>query len=270
MKEGFFMNKNYLSPSLFSAEGMINYVRKKKPKLLKNVSPFPERAILYLPFGKAPFLKGQKDIAFSHSFCFLGLNVDIYRPLKKKSKSLAVVSSIGMGAPSAVVCLEKLRALKVKKFISIGLAGALTSNLKAGELKVGEALFIKKAFRDEGTSYHYKTPSPCYVECQKGFNKGLNFVETQYKHSIKKVCSWTTDAPFRETKQGVLGFYAQGAKCVEMEASALMAVGEYYDLPVACFAVISDELSPQGFLPNFFNPLVKKNLHNLMNQLYLF
>lgn len=184
------------------------------------------------------------------------IHIDLYKKKQgKKELLVGVVSNLGIGAPSSVLCLEMLRARGAKEFISLGLVGSLNP-----DLKIGKKVFIVKAFRDEGCSYHYKAPS-AYIELPS--NK-LKFFE---KINLKPVTSWTTDAPWRETKEEVLYFQSQGVECVEMESSALMAAAEHYGLSVFCLGVVSDHLSPKGWIPQFSHPSIKKNLYELLNQI---
>ena len=185
----------------------------------------------------------------------IGCTIDLYKKKQNTQEMwVGVASQFGVGAPAGVLCLEQLRALGVKEFISVGMVGALNP-----DLEIGKKVIIKKAFRDEGCSYHYKAASP-YVELSD------NKLKLFEKIKLKPVVSWTTDAPFRETKEEVLYFQSKGVECVEMESSAFMAVGEHYELSVYCTGVVSDHLSAKGWSPQFFQPAVKKGLCELLNQ----
>ena len=252
-----FISDKHKKPSLVSPESLMSYVGGIGASL-------PSYAILCFADGIAQSFKTHESFLDTVPFHKTGMNIDLYRspnPLKEvrgaKSASVCVVSRFGIGAPASVVCLEKLRALKVKKIISLGLAGALNP-----DLKTGTKVLLQKAFRDEGCSYHYKAPSDYVI---------IGDSKTQEKliqnFGLRPVVSWTTSAPFRETAEEVRYFRSQGVDCVEMEASALMAVGEYYGISVFCLSVVSDHLSPEGWTPQFFDPAVKKSLHELLEQL---
>ena len=235
------VSKKYKKPSLVSPE-----------QLVKNKNTLPDKIVLC--FSKRTALSLRKAPGFKKTISLYktGLSLDLYQ---KKRLLTGVVSDFGLGASASVFCLELLRAGGAKKFISLGIVGSLTP-----DLKVGEKVFIIKAFRDEGCSYHYKRAEP-YIDLPlERFSqfKGLK---------LKPVTSWTTDAPFRETKEEVLYFQSKGVECVDMEASALMAVTEYYKLHITCLGVVSDHLSPQGWKPNFSHPNVKKSLYELLNQI---
>ena len=243
--------------SLVSSEKLSLYCAKKRG--LKAPLRLPSRAILCFTAGLARAFKGHKNFQESVPFYKTGLHIDLYKRKNTAHTGACLVSRFGIGAPGAVVCLEKLRAGGVTKFISLGLVGALNP-----ELKTGDKVLIKKSFRDEGCSYHYKAPSP-YVSARAGHT----FKTLARELKLKTVVSWTTDAPFRETKKSVLYFKSQGADCVEMESSALMAVGEYYNLSVCCIGVVSDHLSANTWTPNFFHHSIKKSLYEALNKILL-
>ncbi len=65
---------------------------------------------------------------------------------------------------------------------------------------------------------------------------------------------WTTDAVYRENRSRMQGLVRQGALGVEMEASALFAVGAYRGVRVASLLVVSDELAGDAWKPGFRDP----------------
>jgi uridine phosphorylase len=61
-----------------------------------------------------------------------------------------VVTSTGIGGPSAAIAMEELVALGADTFIRVGTAGSMRSDILPGHLGV-----IRAAIRDEGTTRHY-------------------------------------------------------------------------------------------------------------------
>ena len=57
--------------------------------------------------------------------------------------------------------------------------------------------------------------------------------------------SWTTDAPFRETKSAIQEMKEQNVACVEMEASALYAFGKAKNKEVICFAHLTNAMAQE-------------------------
>ena len=147
----------------------------------------------------------------------------------------------GFGAPTAVMTLEELIAFGVKNFVNIGTAGGLQQSMN-----VGDIVICDRAIRDEGTSHHYlpdeKYAHPCteltHRLCTAFESKGI-----QYSRGT----SWTTDAPYRETIEELREYCADGVATVEMEASALFAVGAYRGVGVSSIVVVSDILSEKDW-----------------------
>jgi uridine phosphorylase len=57
--------------------------------------------------------------------------------------------NFGIGAPVVTILLEDFVALGVRRFVSIGIAGALAKSLAIGDIAV-----LERAIRDEGVSHH--------------------------------------------------------------------------------------------------------------------
>ena len=239
----------YKLSSLTQARSLIAYIQKTTS--LKNL---PERAILCFSKSPAISLRQKKEFQCTLPTGKLGMLIDIYQHSQQKT---AVISGFGFGAPAAVVCMEKLIALGVKQLFSVGIMGSLTP-----DLSIGEKVLCMRAFRDEGCSYHYKAPSD-YVELPD-FIDALDIEKILH---IKRVSAWTTDAPFRESKEEILHFQKLGVQCVDMESSALLAVGEYYKIKVFCLGVISDQLSLESWNPAFFNKNVQRNINEILYKL---
>ena len=140
------------------------------------------------------------------------------------------------GAPYAVMILEKLIALGAQTVIALGWCGSLRAEAKIGDLIVPEA-----AYSEEGTSVHYPVTEPeprpeaglCRTLQSQLISAGLAF-------QCGRV--WTTDAIYRETKDKVQAYGAQGMLAVEMEMSALFTVARYRGVALAGLLVVSDEL----------------------------
>jgi uridine phosphorylase len=55
--------------------------------------------------------------------------------------------------------------------------------------------------------------------------------------------TWTTDAPFRETRAALDAAAAEGLKAVEMEVAGLYAFAQARGKPVACFALVTNQMA---------------------------
>ncbi|MCB0390152.1 MAG: nucleoside phosphorylase [Bdellovibrionales bacterium] len=167
---------------------------------------------------------------------------------------------IGQGAPASVIKLEEYIELGVKEFVFIGIAGAIDQQLKPGDIVICD-----KAYRDEGTSYHYLPSSSSIINA----NEELVFqIEQCLKNEnifVQKGTSWTTDAPYRETKEEISKYRGLGVKTVEMEASALYAVSQFRGVKAISLFIVSDVLSGDSWQPHFNNKIIKKSFLKLLS-----
>jgi uridine phosphorylase len=158
-----------------------------------------------------------------------------------KDSWILVLKVPGFGAPTAVMTLEELIAFGIKTFVNLGAAGGLQQNMN-----IGDIVICDRAIRDEGTSDHYlpveKYAFPC-PESTENLRAGFERKGIQYI----KGASWTTDAPYRETIGELRQYRADGIATVEMEASALLAVGAYRGVSVSAIFAISDILSEEDW-----------------------
>ena len=99
--------------------------------------------------------------------------------------------------------------------------------------------------RGEGTSYAYLPPDR-YVH---GDHKLLSAVATELQRSEIEAIrggTWTTDAPFRETRSALDMAAAEGLKAVEMEVAGLYAFAQALGKPVVCFALVTNQMAQAG------------------------
>ncbi len=154
------------------------------------------------------------------------------------SDSLRATALAGpaVGAPQAVMILEKLIALGARRVILLGWAGGLQTGLAPGDI-----LLPDQALSEEGTSGHYseeKRPRASFPLLQE-----LGQAMKEENLSFQQGPVWTTDAPYRETVDKVRTFQAQGVLGVDMETSALFTVGAFRGIETAAILIVSDDLS---------------------------
>ena len=166
-----------------------------------------------------------------------------FHVLKMHDHSIGLLHPVGPGAPIVAAAMEELIAFGVQRFIAIGLAGGLQPDLQPGDVAICD-----RALRDEGTSYHYLPPARS-VDANSALVQQISaaFDARQIAHLIG--ASWTTDAPYRETRHKVEAYRAEGVKTVEMEAAALFAVGQRLNVPTAAVLVIGDRLADLKWQP---------------------
>jgi uridine phosphorylase len=143
----------------------------------------------------------------------------------------------GVGAPLAVSLLEEAIAFGCQKFIACGGCGVLEKGMAVGSLIV-----VSGAVRDEGTSYHY-LPAESEADAQPKGMAALEAVLQENEIPYRKGKTWTTDAPYRETRQRIKRRIGQGCISVEMEAAALIAVAQHRQVAFGQLLYAGDDLS---------------------------
>ena len=148
------------------------------------------------------------------------------------------ISLIGpvLGAPHAVMILEKLNVLGAEKIVFFGWCGSLQRGVRVGDFVIPDRGVV-----GEGTSPYYpiheKYPTPAPV-----IARALEESLVEHSTPFHKGPVWSTDAPYRETKDRVLSLQGDGVLVVDMEVSALLTVGRFRDIDVGALLLVSDEL----------------------------
>src|SRR5260221_1271803 len=148
----------------------------------------------------------------------------------------AGIVGCAVGAPFAVLVAEQLFASGCRLLISITSAGQIT--------EIGPPPYfvaIDRAMRDEGTSYHYLSPSE-FADADRTLITRAEEAVRAAALPIYRGPTWTTDAPFRETPAAIAAARARGALAVEMEAAALYAFAAARNKPVICYAHVTNTM----------------------------
>jgi uridine phosphorylase len=168
-----------------------------------------------------------------------------------------------MGAPAAVLCLEKLIACGADKVLVFGICGSLAANLKIGDV------FIPTWCRsEEGTSVHYSR-DPDRPSTNSQFREDLVAYLKKKQFNFLHGPIWTTDAPYRETKNKVKKYSEEGIMAVDMELSALAAVAHFRNIQLAAALLVSDELSTLEWRSGYTHKILKQNrtaLFHILNK----
>jgi purine-nucleoside phosphorylase len=167
------------------------------------------------------------------------------------NRSITIAGPI-LGAPQAVLVLEKLIALGSRTIIVFGWCGSLQSNLT-----IGDWLLPSSARSEEGTSSHYPTNAAKFFPDTDLF-RSLQDYCAQNGFSVRAGPIWTTDAPLRETVDKVSGYGEEGFLAVEMEMSALFHVAAYRKVRLVGLLVVSDELFTLKWKPGFRSTLFQQ------------
>src|SRR2546430_3856343 len=195
------------------------------------------------------------------ALCILDPDGDIVRRLRKDGRSkpfegwpcyhtqldafeLAgqVVGIVGcaVGAPFAVLIAEELFASGCRFLLSLTSAGQITPSGPTPYFVI-----INRALRDEGTSYHYASPSD-YADADTGLVASAAAALEKSKQLFFVGPTWTTDAPFRETAAAIDAARSKGVLAVEMEAAALYAFARASGAAVLCLAHVTNSMGQTG------------------------
>jgi uridine phosphorylase len=148
-----------------------------------------------------------------------------------------------LGAPYAVMVLEKLMVLGARMVLALGWCGSLQSGLSIGNL-----VLPATALSTEGTSRHYPGHPP---DPDPGLQEVLRRLLEASDHRWQEGTVWSTDGFYRETAELVQAYQAQGVLGVDMEMAALFTVGRFRQVPVAGLLVVSDELASLTWKPGY-------------------
>ncbi|HEV3188304.1 MAG TPA: nucleoside phosphorylase [Acidimicrobiales bacterium] len=160
----------------------------------------------------------------------------MWLPEKPFSNRIGVVEGFGFGAPGAAIVIEELATLGVRRFISLGLAGALPS-----DVGFGDVVLCTGAIRDEGVSHHY-LPAARYAYPTPRLTDELRQTLISEGSLFSEGPTWTLDAVYRETVEEALAYRDEGVVTVEMEAAALFTIAQVRDVDVAAIFTVSDHL----------------------------
>jgi len=167
---------------------------------------------------------------------------------------VGILAEFGVGAPTTVMHMEELIAWGARRFVVLGMAGGINQKLKPGDVVV-----CTKSIRDEGTSHHY-VKNAKYGFATKNLTDVLfQSLSKEFKR-LYKGSSWTIDAPYRETVKELIHYRSEGVMTVEMEASAVFAVGQVLGVETSAVFVISDLLTEKGWKPSIHSSSVLSKL----------
>lgn len=170
------------------------------------------------------------------------------------------IAGPAVGSPMAVMVLEKLIALGAKRLIVYGWCGSLSD-----KLHIGDILLPTWALSEEGTSVHYPL-----AEKAVSSKKMRDFLLSRLNKTANKIVEapiWTTDAPYRETREKVYRYGSQGILGVDMEYGALCTVALFRGVEMAAVMLVSDELAPDVWRPGFKSKSFKKDSQKILNNL---
>ncbi len=181
-----------------------------------------------------------------------------FHVLEQDRGVVGISGGFGVGAPAATNRLEDIGASGCSRFIAIGYAGALQS-----DLRVGDIVLCDRAIRDEGVSHHYTAPGK-YAHPDPALTQAMGTQMDAAGMAHRVGTTWTIDTPYRETVDEITRYREEGALTVEMEAAALATVAAHRNYQFATAFVISDGLSAPEWRPEFHHDDAASGLHRLL------
>jgi len=141
-----------------------------------------------------------------------------------------------VGEPKCINDYEELIAMGSKRLILFGSCGVLDKNITDCSI-----IIPTRALRDEGCSYHYAPPADA-IEVNTKYREEFRQVLSELGYSYVEGTTWTTDAPYRETREKVNRRREQGAVCVEMECAGMQALCNFRNTEFFQFFYAADNL----------------------------
>jgi DeoD family purine-nucleoside phosphorylase len=138
------------------------------------------------------------------------------------------IQSTGMGGPSAAIVVEELIALGARTLIRIGTCGGLAPDLQLGELIVAdEVIAADGASRALGADERLR-PDASLTAALAAAARGRTGTVV------------STDVFYERRPGAAVGWIADGALAVEMEAAAVVQVASLHAAEAACVLAVSD------------------------------
>ncbi len=146
-----------------------------------------------------------------------------------------------IGGPYAVLIAEQLVASGARVVLALTSAGRISESLPIPSLVV-----VDEAIRDEGTSLHYVPPSPTI----RGDDALAHLIADELASLALPVVRglvWTTDAPYRETRERIAAHASRGALAVEMQAASLFGFAAARGARVGVVAHVTNAIDNEAF-----------------------
>ena len=178
------------------------------------------------------------------------------------SSDTCFLAGPAVGAPMAVMCLEKLIVLGAEKIIVYGWCGSLQARLKAMDI-----LIPTTGVSEEGTSGHYLLGDSAAIVSSKRLRSRVSTLISEAEYDVQQGPLWTTDAPYRETEAKVAKYSGQGIYGVDMEYCGLCAAAAFRGVELAAVMLVSDELTSKPWQPQYRFKTFKKKSRDLLTLL---
>lgn len=225
--------KAHGAPSVFRPENLLREARRQKGLVER---PIPPVCVLDPDGDLVRYLRASGQVRRSAAWaCY-------HTDLHEFEHAGLTFGAVGcaVGAPFAVLVAEQMFASGCRLLLSVTSAGQIVDRGPTPYF-----VLIDRAWRDEGTSYHYQAPT-AFAEADPVLVEAATRALAGTPLTVHRGASWTTDAPFRETEAAIEAARARGLLAVEMEAAALYAFARANGRQVLCFAHVTNQMAQGG------------------------
>jgi uridine phosphorylase len=221
--------KCFDEPSVFTPEALLENARRQKDLAERSV---PDICLLDPDGDIVRQLKAAGEADKDETWP--GYHTDLYR-FERNGTEFGIVGC-AVGASFAVLVAEQLFAAGCRFLVSITSSGQIVPKDDPPYF-----VLISRALRDEGTSHHYRSTSR-YATLSDELRAPVEEACETVSCPVYTGTTWTTDAPFRETETAIERARSEEILAVEMEAAALYTFAEVRELPVICFAHVTNQM----------------------------
>jgi len=174
---------------------------------------------------------------------------------------IGFVAGPSIGAPMAVMTMEKLIVLGAQRIILFGWCGTISS-----KLDIGDILIPDSALSGEGTSCYYgenSTLKPSLL-----LNQKLEYLFDRREIRYKNGRVWSTDAIYREDRRLLKKLkFEENILAVDMEFSALCSVAMFRGIQFSALLMVSDELWGEKWKAGFSSTKFKTKCKHIRSLL---
>lgn len=221
--------KGFDEPSVFTPEALLENARRQKDLAERSV---PDICLLDPDGDIVRQLKAAGEA--NKDGTWPGYHTDLYR-FERNDTEFGIVGC-AVGASFAVLVAEQLFAAGCRFLVSVTSSGQIVPKDDPPYF-----VLISRALRDEGTSHHYRSTSS-YATLNDKLSTPVEEACEAVSRPVYMGTTWTTDAPFRETEAAIERARSEGILAVEMEAAALYTFAEVREVPVVCFAHVTNQM----------------------------
>jgi len=223
------------SPASFTPEALVEAVRLERGLARE---PVPQVCVLEFDGDLTDWLVSQRKVSLCRSWACFHTTMFL---LDVNGIPCGIVPRT-IGGPYAVLVAEQMAISGARVVLGLTSAGRVSSSMPVPGL-----VCVTRAVRDEGTSYHYLSPNST-VDAQPDVAELLE--SELVRESLVPVRSgtvWTTDAPYRETKEELDRHAGDGVLAVEMQAASLFAFSSARRFPVGVVAHVTNSAGETAF-----------------------